>query len=112
MRSRPRAPRSDPVVVGREGGLDLGLFQGFRGGVPFDRSEPPQIRQRDNGGCLSAEVDDFIRLGTPSRLRSHTTTIPAIGGQLPVVAPAGSLTLTRRIGWQLSGAPSLTISST
>ena len=39
---RPRAwtSRGDPLVVCREGGLDLRLFQGFRGGMPFYRTEP------------------------------------------------------------------------
>ncbi len=80
--------------------------------MPFNRPEPSQIRQRNDGSGLPAEVDHLVRLGTASRLHGHTTAIPAIGGQLPVVALAGSLTLIRWIGWQLSGAPSLTISST
>jgi hypothetical protein len=55
----------------REGGLDLGLFQGFGGGVPFDRPEPPQIRQRNDGSGLPAEVDHFVRFGTASWLHGH-----------------------------------------
>jgi hypothetical protein len=49
--------------VCREGGLDLRLFQGFGRGVPFYRTEAPQLRKRDDGGGLAAEVDDLVRLG-------------------------------------------------
>ena len=61
VRPRAWASRGDPLVVCREGGLDLRLFQGFRRGVPFYRTEPPQLRERDNDGGLAAEVDHLVR---------------------------------------------------
>ena len=72
MRSRSWTPRGHPFVVGGEGGLDFGLFQRFGGGVPFNRPEPSQIRQRNDGSSLPAEVDHLVRLGAVSRLHSHT----------------------------------------
>jgi len=41
VRSRSGTPCGDPLVVRREGGLDLRLLQGLRRGVPFYRTEPP-----------------------------------------------------------------------
>ena len=75
VRTRAGTPRGNPLVMCREGGLDLRLFQGFRRGVPFYRTEPPQIRERDDGGGLPAEVDHLVRLfrvRLVSRLHTHT----------------------------------------
>ncbi len=74
VRSRSGTSCGDPLVVCRKVGLDLRLFQGLRRGVPFYRTEPPQLYERDDGGGLAAEVDDLVRLGrfwVFSRLRTH-----------------------------------------
>src|ERR1035441_3692783 len=67
-------PRGDPFVMRRESGLDLRLLQGFPRSVPLHRPEPPQLRERDDGGGLPAEVDHLVRLGrirVPGRLHTH-----------------------------------------
>lgn len=81
---RPRAGTSlgDPLVMGREGGLDLCSFQSLRRGVPLHRAEPPKLRKRDHGGCLAAEVDHLVRLvwvRMVGRLRTHTINRTGLG---------------------------------
>lgn len=46
-----------PFVMRRESGLDLRLLQGFPRSVPLHGPEPPQLRERDDGGGLPVQVD-------------------------------------------------------
>ena len=91
MRQGARAPRGDPFVVRREGGLDLGFFQGLGRCVPFERLEPSQLGERDDGGSLPAKMNYLIRPGgfrDASGLHAHTGTVPEIYRSRQAARPA------------------------
>ena len=70
----------------RERGLDLGLLQSFGRSVPLHRPEASKLRERDDRGCLPAEMDHLVWLGlfrVASRLDTHTATVPDTGSQGP-----------------------------
>src|SRR5271165_5939527 len=75
----------------RKRGLDLRLFQGFRRGVPLNRPEPTELRERHDRGGLPAEVNHLVRLGrfrAGSRLHTHKATVPDNDAANPTARPA------------------------
>ena len=75
----------------RKRGLDLRLFEGFRRGVPLNRPESTELRERHDRGGLPAEVNHLVRLGrfrAGSRLHTHIATVPDNDVANPTARPA------------------------
>jgi len=51
-----------PFPVRSESCLYLGVLQELGRGTAFSRPQPPQLRERDEGGSLAAQVDHLIGL--------------------------------------------------
>jgi hypothetical protein len=80
-RTRPAGLHPSPMVGQRR--LDFGLFQDLGGRMTLYSPEPLQLRERDDGGRFTTEVNDPVRFPRAviiCRLCAHRyTTIPMLG---------------------------------
>ena len=58
---RTRPTRGHPLSVVSQCGLYFGLFEHLGWSTTFYRPEPPELRQRDDRGGLTTEVDHLVR---------------------------------------------------
>lgn len=65
MRTRTWPPGAYPLLMSGEYRLHLSFFQSLIRSATLDRTQPPQICQRNDTRCHAAEMNHFVLISTP-----------------------------------------------